>query len=304
MKSRYFDFQPGFSALERFAAYRQISWLAKRARGRKDKYFVDFVGYIDRQIIADGRFEKGLVDLMIDLAGETKHHELYVDIGANIGNHLVACAPHFSRAIGIDPHPVLFHVLNANIAGNGLKNVELFNVGLASNPGTATLTESRSNHGLSRVKERSKLPPEVFGLTTEEFSIEYPIKLVGAESFFREYGDQLSRAMIKIDVEGMEGEIIDALLGVIQKNRPIVAFEWFVDAQPEILDSFNKLENYSLFGAFGSAPDGRITRFFSMLLNGHYYKVENALVHRTQSFYPLAFFVPQESASVFTNARI
>jgi FkbM family methyltransferase len=302
MKNRYFDFQPGLPALNRFIAYRQIAWLAARASGRTEKYFVDFVGYIDRQIIADGRFEKGLVELMIDLARETKHHELYVDVGANIGNHLVACAPHFKLALGIDPHPVLFHVLNANVAVNGLKNVELFNVGLASSDGVATLTESRSNHGLSRVKEHSKLPSETFGLSSEEFSVEYPIELVGAENFFANYTERLSRCMIKIDVEGMEGEIIEALQGVIQKNRPIVAFEWFVDAQPEILDTFKRFENYSLYGAFGSAPEGRLTRFFSMLLNGHYYEVENALNQRTQSFYPLAFMVPNESASVFENA--
>src|SRR5205085_1699030 len=111
-------------------------------------------------ILAEGLFEKGVIELLDDLVATSGYTDLMIDIGANIGNHTVALATHFKAVHSVEPHPVLFRILEANVIRNHLGQVSCHNFGLAGEDVNATLAETIDNHSISRIKERSQLPPE------------------------------------------------------------------------------------------------------------------------------------------------
>jgi FkbM family methyltransferase len=289
---KYYDFEPGLRAWRRMAiAFAQKQVSRHRVR-HQHRFFTDGVGYIDQQIGADGLFERGLIDRMLDVAAKYHKDALYIDIGANIGNHLVAVSPHFERAVGFEPHPALFHVLTANIIINGLTNVELHNFGLGSQDVSATLVESSENHGLSRVKEYSHLTAETFGLPENEFSNEYAIQLKEACGFLSQYRDSLDRALIKIDVEGMEYEILKSIFPLLADHKPVVAFEWFYDEQPEIVELLANLPGYKSYGSFVKKPTNALARLGHNLLFGRRYDLAEITNQHATRFYPLVFLIP------------
>jgi FkbM family methyltransferase len=291
---KFYDFKPGLPAVSRMLCAAILKWISARRQSHSFQLFTDGVGYIDQQIAADGLFEKGLIELMLDIARKNNKTKLYIDIGANIGNHLVASAKHFDKAVGFDPHPVLFHVLSANVMINGLSNVELHNIGLGKSNIDATLVESASNHGLSRVKEHSRLSADTFGLKEQQFDREYKIKLVNAQEFLTRYGDALNSSLIKIDVEGMEFEILQSILPIMDSYKPLIAFEWFHAEQPEIAPFLQNLKNYDAFGGYIKQPKNSFLRFAKNILCGRQYELEKISGDPTPRYYPLVFLVPKE----------
>jgi FkbM family methyltransferase len=290
---KFYDFKPGIPAFRRMVCAAMLKWISVRRKNHYYRFFTDGIGYIDQQIAADGLFENGLIELMLDMARTSNKTKLYIDIGANIGNHLVASAKHFDRVVGFDPHPVLFHILSANVMINGLTNVELHNVGLGKSNTDATLIENYSNHGLSRVKEYSKLSAGTFGLDEQQFDREYNIKLIDAQEFLTVFGDELNSALIKIDVEGMEHEILQAIVPILNDYRPLIAFEWFHAEQPEISPLLQSLDEYEAFGAYIRQPKNLILRFVRNVFFGRRYELEKISSEPSPKYYPLVFLVPK-----------
>ena len=160
---RYYEIHPGFKALGYLSRYAFVTYLSKKSQNHTMRMFVELASNIDRHIVTEGAFEKGLLDVLRDVCVETGHTSLMIDIGANIGNHSIALSPIFDRIEAVEPHPVLFHVLMANKLRNRVDNMTCHNFGLADENTTGTLVESATNHGLSRVRERSTLSGETFG---------------------------------------------------------------------------------------------------------------------------------------------
>jgi FkbM family methyltransferase len=295
MKS-YYEIKPGFDTLRYLLSYALLTLLAKRVARRPTRMFVEIVSNVDRHILSEGMFEKGVLDLLRDVCEEAGRTELMIDIGANIGNHTVALAPLFERVESIEPHPVLFRVLEANVLHNHLAHVRCHNIGLANENTFATLVESPTNHALNRVRERSQLAPEVFGLGADEFSNEYRIELRSSRDFVAQFGPQLDRAFIKIDVEGMEQEIITAMVPLLHKYKPVVGFELFSRSQPQLAEIAAKIPGYDLWGIRAhDAGHSLLWRAAKMLLSGRSYTLERLDPSNLDDVYPLVLLVPATS---------
>jgi FkbM family methyltransferase len=293
MKKTYFEVRPGPDTIRYLFSYGLLTWLAKVAAKRPQRLFVEIQSNIDRHILSEGLFEKGVIDLLRDLIVSTGCTDLMIDIGANIGNHTVALAPLFKEVAAVEPHPVLFRILEANSIRNGLGHVKCHNFGLAGEDTTATLTESSSNHGLSRVRERSKLSPEVFGLSVESFGSEFAIDLKSSEDFVGGFGDRLDRSFIKIDVEGMEQEIVTAIIPLLKLHKPLVGFEWFTKSQSEFTQLIRALDGYEIWGIrMHDVGKNLLWRAFKMLFAGRKYTYERLDLNNLDDFYPLALLVP------------
>lgn len=247
-QKKYFEIRPGLDALRYLGVYGFLTALARRVRRRKHSFFVQVVSNIDRHCLSEGYFEKGALDLLADVIGATGRDGLMIDVGGNIGNHAIGMAHLFDEVHTVEPHPVLFRVLEANILHNGVGNVVAHNFGLASEDTEAELEESADHHGLGRVKDRSILSPEMFGLSADSAVKLHPVTLRDAQAFVGGFGDTLDRAFIKIDVEGMEQEIVEAILPLLQDRKPIVAFEWFTGAQPELGRIAEAQPGYDFYG--------------------------------------------------------
>lgn len=295
-RTSFFEIKPGFDAVRYLISFGLLTFLARRARKRSSAMFVEISSTVDRHILSEGLFEKGVIDALryvISRSGTTK---LMIDIGANIGNHSVALAPLFQGVAAVEPHPVLYRVLEANMLRNGLSHVSCHNFGLGKTGGTVTLEESPDEHSISRVAERSMLPPEMFGLSAEQFGNRYSIQLESAHDFVAQFADQLSETFIKIDVEGMEQEIIESLEPLLRRYRPLVGFELFTKAQPNLINIARSIPGYELY-AIRMHDTGRskIWRSLKLLIKGRENTLEPVDFDKPDDIYPLVLMVPVAS---------
>ena len=130
-----------------------------------------------------------------------------VEIGANIGAHTVGLSKKVKRLVAFEPQPQVFYNLCANIALNSIQNVDCYNVGLGSEASTLYLPEidhSKPNNfgGISLLKEGK---------------YEIPIRTLDSYN--------LNTQFIKIDVEGMETDVLKGSVNTINKCKPVMYIE-------------------------------------------------------------------------------
>jgi FkbM family methyltransferase len=165
-----------------------------------------------------------------DLLADIGPRQRIVDIGANIGNHSVFFVQHFGckELTAIEPYPPALRHLLANLALNYEADVQIriCPVALGSAAGTVALRPpTRFNVGLTRVSfsEGGSTPirtgDELIGTSPVDF--------------------------IKIDVEGMELQVLDGLGRVLQNQRPALYIEVSVANRNGFFDRMRRL-NYDV----------------------------------------------------------
>src|ERR1043165_640754 len=88
----------------------------------------DFVGY---SIIANGYHEKELLEFLGEKVYPKLKKGIALDIGAFIGTHSVHMAKYFNSVISFEPNPVVYKLLEANVADSASKNIFTYNFGLS-----------------------------------------------------------------------------------------------------------------------------------------------------------------------------
>ncbi|MBI2025332.1 FkbM family methyltransferase [Candidatus Kaiserbacteria bacterium] len=152
-----------------------------------------------------------------------------VDIGAHIGTFAVPIAAHAGRVIAFEPSPASFELLSRNVgAANG--NFELKQEALGKESGSGTiLVRNASNAGANTLSPGDDIP--VATLDSEVAHADF----------------------IKIDVEGMELDVLRGGAGLIERARPAVLFEVNLfqlrahGTSPRALERFFKTRKYSLY---------------------------------------------------------
>lgn len=164
------------------------------------------------------------------LAALAEPGAVFLDIGANVGLYTFSIAEHFkdhadTRIVAVEPHPDIHRRLAFNRQQNPQLNIELFQGGIAAEPGTLRLLSGKDNLGQTRLLQGAErdqaetIPVPVITL----------MELVQRFNLRRVDG-------IKVDVEGFEESVLlpffaqapDALLPrliVIEDNRD----QWAVD---------------------------------------------------------------------------
>lgn len=293
---RSYEVKPGLDAIRYLLSYGFVTWLAQRATRRKQRMFVEIGSNIDRHILTEGLFEKGVLEILEQVCRATGRTAQMIDVGANIGNHTVALAPIFKKVDAVEPHPVLFRILEANSIRNNLGHVTCHNFGLAGHDSTATLAESISNHSICRIKEHSKLSPSVFGLSEEAFGEQFSVQLRSAAEFVGGFRDVLDTTFIKIDVEGMEEEILVSLMPLLKAHKPVVGFEWFTRGQPQLTSLVLGIEGYDLYAIrVHDAGKSMVWRAVKILFFGRTYTLERIDPRKLDDVYPLGLLVPKVS---------
>ena len=133
-----------------------------------------------------------------------------MEIGANIGSLTVGLAKHVGpqgRVIAFEPQRACFSLLQSQIALNELSNVLAFNWGVGDKPSTLY------------VRRIDSAKPENFGgmaLTGEPSPQHEAVAVIRLDDHYRDTKVHL----MKIDVEGMEGQVIDGARELIVKSRP------------------------------------------------------------------------------------
>lgn len=169
--------------------------------------------YIGRALIAYGEFcelEWRLLNRYCCVGG------VIVEVGANIGGHTVnlarAVGPN-GRVVAIEPQPIIFQSLCANLALNCLLNVDALNCGCAESHRTLALPRvdyaSEGNFGGVSMREQSD--------ASTFQSLVQPLD---------DIVDGCPRIdLIKIDVEGMEQQVLAGASRTIERFKPTLYVE-------------------------------------------------------------------------------
>jgi FkbM family methyltransferase len=138
--------------------------------------------------------------------------DVVIDVGANIGTHTVA----FARAVGprglvaaFEPQRLVHQVLCGNVALNGLTNVTTFQTAVGAERGRVVMPtlDPAATQNFGAVKAAAEGAGEAVDVI--------PLDALG-----------LGRcALIKVDVEGMEAQVVAGARKTIERCRPVLFLE-------------------------------------------------------------------------------
>jgi len=141
-----------------------------------------------------------------------KPGDVVLDVGAHIGTHAVffaqAVGPQ-GRVFAFEPQRLSFHLLCGNAALNNLMNLKCLNVALGACSGTVEVPIVDPTHefNFGSVSLRSGIAGE-------------PVRLTTIDSLGLAKCD-----FIKVDVEGLETEVLQGARETVARFRPVVFLE-------------------------------------------------------------------------------
>jgi FkbM family methyltransferase len=146
-----------------------------------------------------------------------------LDVGANIGAHalvMARAAGPAGRVIAFEPHPELCERLRENVALNAGCRVEVVAAAVAGSDGEAEL--HAYDPGAYHRGGSSLLPGDARGREGGGATLRVPT-LCGATI---EQRFALARCdVVKIDVEGYDGVVLESLAALVERTRPVLVFE-------------------------------------------------------------------------------
>ncbi|GGC31822.1 hypothetical protein GCM10011504_07570 [Siccirubricoccus deserti] len=190
--------------------------------------------HIQAAVLATGGFyEAGMLE---DLRRRLPPGGLFVDVGANIGNHsLFAAGVCGARVLAFEPAPELADHCAATLAANGLAaSLDLRRQGAGAAPGFATLRSGPAgNAGMTA------LVPAAAGA----------VEVVRLDDVLRE-----APAAVKIDVEGMEYAVLEGARGLLQRYHPPLYVEAATEASLAAITALLRPFGYQPEARFNATP--------------------------------------------------
>ena len=229
---------------------------------------------------------------------KSKLARTFIDIGANCGHVSLSILNDYKKIFLFEPNPQLINLLK--IIFKGLPHVTLKPCAVVdeANIGYLYLNVPRSSSGLATL-----------GKFLVHDSSDFSSHKVRATTLENEVSFQdLKNAYIKIDVEGLEDKVIDSMLDVIKKQRPIIGFEAlsFELAKKCVL----KFDSYEFYcarfsfiesgGALSKSPFGIIK---ALIFGGDIQVIKlDFNQHFNLNNFSQIYSVPKEKALLFESA--
>ncbi len=167
--------------------------------------------YVGRSLDVYGEFSEGEADIFRKLVHP---NDVVIEVGANIGAHTVLFAKQAGPqglVIAFEPQRTLFHILCANVALNNLFNVHAYLAAVGKEQGSLKVPpidySAEANFG--------GLP-----LGDGDISAGETVPLAALDFLTLPY-----LRLIKIDVEGMEADVLRGAQNLISKHRPFLYVE-------------------------------------------------------------------------------
>jgi FkbM family methyltransferase len=145
----------------------------------------------------------------------------FVDIGAHIGYFTLLAA----KIVGVkgaveafEPSPWAFRVLERNTAGK--TNVSLFRRAVMASRGTVRILDLGPRYSAYNTVYQPRLEPRVRTRIRESV---HEVAAVSLDEHIAETGVQPD--FVKIDAESAEQQILEGMVGTLEKQRPFIALE-------------------------------------------------------------------------------
>ena len=181
--------------------------------------------YIDKHIFYYGAYEKPVLFFLRDIMTSAYSDQgVFLDIGANTGQHSLFMSRHAKEIQAFEPWEPVLKRLRRHIEINRLKNVVVHPFGL----------------GDENSKKPFYLPPDNnlgMGSFVKEFaatnSPEGILEIRIGDEVLEKSG-VISVSLIKMDIEGYEKLALMGLKRTLRKHRPIVEFELSADPKSPV----------------------------------------------------------------------
>ncbi len=210
--------------------------------------------FVGQAIIAYGEYSEPEWQALAALVSQTQGD--VVEIGANIGAHTVPLARALSerggRLIAFEPQPVVFQMLCANLALNGLANVLAWPFACGAEPGVVAFA-----------------PPD-YAAVGNFGAVEMTAGIgAGAQTVPRvrldDWAGEGRIALIKIDVEGQELAALAGATATLARHRPLLYVENDRFEQSQALITWLDAAGYRLW--WHLPPLFSATNFFGLAEN-------------------------------------
>lgn len=180
-------------------------------------YHGRFDNNIDSAIYFYGAFEKPLLLFMRDaLQAIAADGGVFLDIGANVGQHSLGVSNIASQVIAFEPWQVVRERLSYHIKLNQLKNIEVVDAGLSDHTGSQVFfAPSGVNAGIGSFDPDSQQKGN---------QAAGELRLIRGDDYFAEHPPAQIH-LIKMDVEGFEKPALQGLENTLKKYRPVLVCE-------------------------------------------------------------------------------
>lgn len=185
------------------------------------KYRGNLDSYIDWNVFFYGAYEREFLLFLRNLVKD-KSDPVFLDIGANVGQHSLFMSLVCDEVHSFEPNPAVRKRLEDQIRINDTTNIIVHDVGLGVQDDELPFFAPKGwNQGTgSFVKEHS------------DYNEEEPIflRVVNGDRYVSRLA--LTKVdLIKIDVEGFEKYVLDGLKETLDRHRPLIAIEHSADPQ-------------------------------------------------------------------------
>jgi len=156
----------------------------------------------------------------------------YLDIGSNFGNHSVFFTNYCkcTKLYAVEANKPIYDILMRNLIVNSKCPFECFNVGVYNKESTFEIDFINEDN---------------LGSTSFKEALNGKIKCHTIDQLFL---NKENIALIKIDVEGLEIEVLEGAIETIKKHKPVLV----VEVQKQNSDKFfNMLPEYKSIGIYG-----------------------------------------------------
>lgn len=200
---------------------------------------------VSTQITLDGIYEKYELDALAkELFPKLSHPSVCLDVGANIGNHSSFFAGHFDRVVALEPNPMIYSVLVANVMG---RNVTPVPEGLSDKRAKLWFRQDFANLGASHiVDDKAESNFEIDVRSLDDLAAELGLTDV---------------SFIKLDVERHEAAVLRGGMNFLKARKPVLAMEAFFEHDPKLGQEIAELLNQAGYRHYYRlAPVSKLTR--------------------------------------------
>jgi FkbM family methyltransferase len=187
---------------------------------------MDLADELGRYAYVYGGFEPAELRCLLERAGSGR---AVFDVGANVGYHTTALARHRPRGlvVAVEPSPANLRRLRQNLARNGAEAVHVHPCAVGNRRGSITLHLATDSAYLS-----TRTP---VGNRSTGQAIEVPLRTL--DDIWEEEG-RPEVAVVKIDVEGAELEVLEGARQMLERRLPDLLLEANDDQQREALSAW------------------------------------------------------------------
>ena len=206
--------------------------------------------YISLKIRNESKFYES--DFLDFLAGFHFDGGFVIDVGANIGNHSLYFAQrHNAIVFSIEPEPNNYFCLSLNAIINKYRGkIYPLNVGCGKTNCTMILNQIiKNNYGSFKCEENKNFSPAIRNKIATEIPI-YSLDSI----FGNQFENGAIPSILKIDVEGMEENVLRGAKMLIEKFQPVIAAECQNNLEFKAVQDYLKNFGYYTFKCFNATP--------------------------------------------------